>query len=212
MGCKRAAPRASWSRRSRALTLVFAISLLLPLASSSASDVPQNEWHIQISIPRDTYYVGETINLTGTISPPLSATLLLTFILPDGSFNTFYVNSDDAGNFSFGRQYGTGSYSVFANIVSPQPNGNVTTDLVNFLVTSKVQPPPNSTTSTSQTSTSQTSTVSSTTGTTSSTTQGDNGSSKPSNMGWTLTQAIEAAAAVIVVSVALLVVKLRRRA
>lgn len=209
MRWKRASPKVSWCRWPRALALVLAISLFLPLASSSASDVSPNEWHIQISIPRHTYYVGETVNLTGTIIPPLSATLLLTFILPDGSFNTFYVNSDDAGNFSFGRQFGTGSYSIFANIASPQPNGNVTTDLVNFIVISEVQLPPNSTTSTSQSST-----MPSTTGTTSSTSQGENSSSQPqpSNAGWTLNQAIEAVAVVIVISVALLIVKLRRKA
>jgi hypothetical protein len=213
----RAASKASGCQWSRALTLVLTVSLLIPLANSSASDAPQNEWHIQILIPRDTYYLGETINVTGTISPPLSATVLLTFIVPDGSPSTFPVNSDDAGNFSFGRQFPRGSYSVFALIGNPQPNGSVTTDFVSFIIISKVQPPPDSTTSNTQTSntqtsTTQTSTVSSTTGTPSSTTQADNGSSQPSNTGWTLTQAIEAAAAVIVVSVALLVVKLRRRA
>jgi hypothetical protein len=186
---------------------MLAISLLLPLANSSASAVSENEWHIQISIPRHTYYVGETINLTGTVSPPLSATLLLTFILPDGSFNTFYVNSDVSGNFSFGRQFGTGSYSIFANIFSPQPNGSVTSDLVNFIIISKVQQPPDSTTSTSQTSPAP-----SITGTTNSTSDGGNGSSQPSNTAWSLNQTIEAAAAITIVSAALLAVKLRRRA
>jgi hypothetical protein len=200
--------RASRSRWSRILTLLLAISLLLPLANSAASDVPQNEWHIQILIPRNTYYVGETVNLTGTISPPLSATVLLTFIVSDGSLSTFYVNSDGAGNFSFGKQFLTGSYSVFAGISSPQVNGNVTTDLVNFIIISKVQPPDSTTTTT------QSSTLPSTTGTTTSTTQGENSSSQPqpSNTGWALNPAIVVAAFVIVVSAALLVVKLRHRA
>jgi hypothetical protein len=65
---KRAALGASWCRWSRALTLALEISLL-PLANSAASDVPPIEWHIHISIPRHTYYGGETINVTETICP-----------------------------------------------------------------------------------------------------------------------------------------------
>ncbi|HVP23782.1 MAG TPA: hypothetical protein VMS77_07720 [Conexivisphaerales archaeon] len=165
---------------SKASASLLAVSFLIVASATAlpffaACGLSPGEWHVYITLSKPVYLPGEPINLSGSITPVMQARLQLVFIMPDGSFNTYYVDTDALGNFTFSRVFITGEFSVFATFVNPSPPGNATTDMVNFMV--QANPiTTQQTTGTTQTST-QSSTVPSTSSSSSSTTT-DNSSSQ----------------------------------